>query len=59
MSNEIKEEIIILLNEARNKVGKANILYEKFNEDNIYLKALLDLINNEIHDLTKGKDYDI
>lgn len=57
MSNEIKEEIIILLNEARNKVGKANILYEKFNEDNVYLKTMLDLLNNELKDLTKGKEH--
>lgn len=52
MENEIKEDIIILLNEARNKVNKTIILYEKFNQDSVYLRTIRDLLNQELKDLT-------
>ena len=53
MSNEIKEDIIILLNEARNKINKSIILYKKFNQDDVYLKTIKDLITQELKDLTE------
>ena len=53
MSNEIKEEVIILLNEARNKINKSIILYEKFSEDAVYLKTIKDLLTQELKDLTE------
>ena len=60
MNNEIKEDMIILLNEARNKISKAIIMYSKYDKDDVYLQAIKDLLNNEIKDLTKeyGKDYE-
>ena len=59
MSNEIKEDIIILLNEARNKINKSIILYNKFNKDDVYLKAIKDLLNEELKELTdKRKKHD-
>lgn len=56
MSNEIKEEVIILLNEARNKISKASILYSKTNQEDVYIKTILDLLNSELHDLTGKKN---
>ena len=53
MANETKEDIIILLNEARNKINKAIMIYSKFNKDDVYLKAIRDLLNQELDDLTK------
>lgn len=47
------EEIILLLNEARNKITKANIIYGKEDLDNIYIENMLDLIADEISDLIK------
>lgn len=59
MENEIKEDIIILLNEARNKINKTIILYEKFNQDSVYLRTIRDLLNQELKDLTsKDKKHD-
>lgn len=55
MDNETKEKVIILLNEARNKISKANIIYQKYEQDNIYLKTLIDLLNEELSDLTINK----
>ena len=56
MSNEIKEEVIILLNEARNKISKASILYSKTNQEDVYIKTILDLLNSELYDLTGKKN---
>ena len=53
MSNEIKEEVIILLNEARNKISKASILYDKFNQEDVYIQTIIKLLNDELKDLTK------
>lgn len=53
MSNEIKEDIIIYLTEARNKINKSIILYEKFNQDPIYLKTIKDLLNQELQELVR------
>ena len=53
MSNEIKEEIIIILNEARNRINKSIMLYNKFGKDDVMLKAIKDLLNAELEDLTK------
>ena len=53
MSNEIKEEIIILLNEIRNRINKSIMLYNKFDKDDVILKAIKDLLNAELEDLVK------
>lgn len=53
MSNELKEEVIILLNEARNKINKSIMLYDKYDKDDIYLKTIKDLISEELQELTK------
>lgn len=53
MGNEIKEDIIILLNEARNKINKTIMIYSKFNKDDVYLKTIRDLLNQELEDLTR------
>lgn len=55
MTNEIKEDIIIILNEARNKINKAIMIYNKFDKDDIYLKTIKELLHNEIQDLIKEK----
>ena len=55
MSNEIKEEVIILLNEARNKISKVSILYSKTNQEDVYIKTIIDLLNSELRDLTGEK----
>lgn len=55
MSNEIKEEIIITLNEARNKINKSIMLYNKFDRDDVYLQAIRDLLNRELKELTEKK----
>lgn len=56
MSNELKEEIIILLQEARNKIAKANIIYDKFEIDDVYLKTIKDLLSDELISLTNKKE---
>lgn len=56
MNNEIKEDMIILLNEARNKISKAIMMYSKFEKDDVYLKAIKDLLNQELKELTKEND---
>lgn len=53
MSNEIKEEVIILLNECVNKITKAIIKYNQNNKDDIYLQTIRDLLNDEIKELVK------
>ena len=53
MEDGIKEEIIILLNEARNKITKAIMIYNKFEKDDVYLRTIKDLLGNEIVDLVK------
>ena len=53
MNNEIKEDVIILLNEARNKISKTIMIYSKYNKDDVYLKAIRDLLNKELEDLTR------
>lgn len=55
MSNEIKEEIIILLNEARNKINKSIMLYNKYDQDDVYLLAIKDLLSQELKELTEKK----
>lgn len=55
MSNEIKEEIIILLNEARNKINKSIMLYNKYDQDDVYLKTIKDILNQELKELTEKK----
>ena len=55
MSNEIKEEIIILLNEARNKINKSIMLYNKYDQDDVYLIAIIDLLRQELKELTEKK----
>ena len=55
MSNEIKEDVIILLNEARNKLSKAIMIYNKYDQDDVYLKAIKDLLNQELKELTQKK----
>lgn len=55
MSNEIKEEIIILLNEARNKINKSIMLYNKYDQDAVYLKTIKDILNQELKELTEKK----
>ena len=55
MNNEIKEEIIILLNEARNKISKSIMIYSKYDKENVYLKTIKDLLNQELEDLAKEK----
>lgn len=53
MSNEIKEEVIILLNECVNKITKAIIKYNQNNKDDVYLQTIRDLLNDEIKELVK------
>lgn len=53
MNNEVKEEVIILLTEARNKITKSNILYQRYKQDNVYLETIAKLIDDELADLTK------
>lgn len=55
MSNELKEEIIIILNEARNKVNKSIMLFNKYDKDDVYLQAIKDLLNQELKELTEKK----
>ena len=55
MSNEIKEEIIILLNEARNKINKSIMIYSKYAKEDVYLKTIRDLLNQELEELTRKK----
>ena len=57
MGNEIKEDIIILLNEARNKINKTIMIYSKFNKDDVYLKTIRDLLNQELEDLTRKEKW--
>lgn len=53
MSNEIREDVIILLNEARNKINKLIMLYNKFDKDDVYLKTIKELMTNELKDIIK------
>ena len=53
MSNELKEEVIILLNEARNKISKAMMLYDKYAMDDVYLRTIKEILSQELHELTK------
>lgn len=57
MGNEIKEDVIILLNEARNKINKTIMIYSKFNKDDVYLKTIRDLLNQELEDLTRKEKW--
>ncbi|MBO7696537.1 MAG: hypothetical protein J6T10_28250 [Methanobrevibacter sp.] len=53
MSNEIREDVIILLNESRNKINKLIMIYNKFDKDDVYLKTIKELITNELKDIIK------
>ena len=53
MGTGTKEDVIILLNEAQNKINKTIMIYSKYDKDDVYLKTIRDLLKQEIADLTK------
>ena len=52
-----KEDVIILLNEAQNKINKTIMIYSKYDKDDVYLKTIRDLLRQEIADLTNKNKY--